>query len=72
MFEKFRFGSYRIEETDIELANSKKNNSKLSTVSVYFLDGTNSKFYLDVSNFYFFFTESLSDLLVNVLMHLYN
>lgn len=48
MFERFKFGSYRIEDT--ELANSKK--SKLSAsnlVSVKFLDSSNVKFNLDVS-----------------------
>ncbi|KAL7050192.1 hypothetical protein ACKWTF_003982 [Chironomus riparius] len=38
MFEKFRFGSYRID--DSELANSKKNNLKLNSVLVNCLDGS--------------------------------
>lgn len=45
MFERFKSGSYRIEDT--ELANSKKN-SKFQ-VLIKLLDTTNVKFYLDVS-----------------------
>lgn len=48
MFGGFKFGSYRIEDT--ELANSKKNNAKsFGLILVKFLDGSNVKFYLDVS-----------------------
>lgn len=48
MFERFKFGSYRIEST--ELANYKKNNSKsIGLVLVKFLDNSNVKFHLDVS-----------------------
>lgn len=47
MFEKFRFGSYRID--DSELANSKKNNLKLNSVLVTCLDGSKLTFQLDVS-----------------------
>lgn len=48
MFERFKFGSYRIEDT--ELANYKKNNSKsIGLVLVKFLDNSNVKFHLDVS-----------------------
>lgn len=52
MFERFKFGSYHIE--DNELANSKKNKSKSgpqnNSVLVNFLDRSNVKFDLDVSN----------------------
>lgn len=49
MFERFKFGSYRIEDT--ELANSKKNHSKtIGLVLVKFLDNSNVKFHLDVSS----------------------
>ena len=47
MFEKFRFGSYRID--DSELANSKKNNLKLNSVLVNCLDGSKLTFQIDVS-----------------------
>lgn len=47
MFEKFRFGSYRID--DSELANSKKNNLKLNSVLVNCLDGSTLTFQIDVS-----------------------
>lgn len=49
MFERFKFGSYHIE--DNELANSKKITSKSgpNLVSVNFLDRSNVKFNLDVS-----------------------
>lgn len=49
MFEKFRFGSYRID--DSELANLKRsnNNSKLYAVAVDFLDSKKEIFYLEVS-----------------------
>lgn len=49
MFEKFRFGSYRID--DSELANLKRNNnnSKSYAVAVEFLDSKAEEFYLDVS-----------------------
>lgn len=51
MFERFKFGSYRIEDT--ELANSKKNHSKtIGLVLVKFLDNSNVKFHLDVSKTY--------------------
>lgn len=50
MFERFKFGSYRID--DSELANSKKIKSKTvaDQVLVKFLDNTDVKFNLDVSN----------------------
>lgn len=49
MLERFKFGSYRIEE-NIELAHSKKPKSKsVGLVLVKFLDGSNAKFNLDVS-----------------------
>lgn len=50
MFERFKFGSYRIE--DNELANPKKIKTKNASgqlVLVKFLDNSSSKFYLDVS-----------------------
>lgn len=50
MFERFKFGSYRIDE-DSELA-SKKIKSKSSSsgqILVKFLDSSNVKFNLDVS-----------------------
>lgn len=48
MFEKFRFGSYRID--DSELANLKRsnNNSKSYAVAVEFLDSKKENFYLEV------------------------
>lgn len=49
MLERFKFGSYRIEDT--ELAHSKKPKSKsVGQVLVKFLDSSNVKFSLDVSN----------------------
>lgn len=49
MFERFKFGSYRINE-ESELANSKKTKSnKTLTVLVKFSDNTNVKFGIDVS-----------------------
>jgi hypothetical protein len=50
MFERFKFGSYRID--DSELANSKNAKSKTiaDQVLVKFLDSTDVKFNLDVSN----------------------
>lgn len=48
MFERFKSGSYRIEDT--ELANSKKTKSKsVGIVFIKFLDNSNVKFNLDVS-----------------------
>lgn len=49
MFEKFKFGNYRID--DNELANLKRNNNNNSkyAVAVEFLDSKTEKFYLDVS-----------------------
>lgn len=50
MLERFKFGSYRIED-NIELAHSKKLKSKsVGLVLVKFLDSSNVKFHLDVSN----------------------
>lgn len=50
MLERFKFGSYRIEE-NIELAHSKKLKSKsVGQVLVKFLDSSNVKFNLDVSS----------------------
>lgn len=52
MFERFKSGSYRIE--DSELANSKKTKSKsVGIVLIKFLDSSNVKFNLDVSIKYF-------------------
>lgn len=49
MFERFKFGSYRINENS-ELANSKKiKANKTFCVLVKFLDNTNVKFGIDVS-----------------------
>lgn len=48
MLEIFKFGSYRIEDTD-ELAPSKKS-KYVGQVLVKFLDSSNVKFSLDVSN----------------------
>lgn len=48
MFEKFRFGSYRID--DSELANLKNNNNlKSYAVAVEFLDSKTEKFHLEVN-----------------------
>lgn len=48
MFERFKSGSYRIEDT--ELANSKKTKAKsVGLVLIKFLDNSNVKFNLDVS-----------------------
>lgn len=49
MFEKFRFGSYRID--DSELANSKKNHLKLNSILVNCLDGSKLNLEIDVSTF---------------------
>lgn len=50
MFEKFGFGSYRIDDSEnSELASSKKSNLKLNTVLVHFLDGNSHKFEIEVS-----------------------
>jgi hypothetical protein len=50
MFERFKFGSYRID--DSELANSKKTKSKTiaDQVLVKLLDNSEVKFILDVRN----------------------
>jgi hypothetical protein len=52
MFERFKFGSYRIDE-DSELASkkikSKSSSSGFGQVLVKFLDNSNVKFSLDVS-----------------------
>lgn len=50
MLERFKFGSYRIEDT--ELAHSKKQpkSKSVGQVLIKFLDSSNVKFNLDVSN----------------------
>jgi hypothetical protein len=51
MFERFGFGSYRIDDSENnELASSKKSNLKLNTVLVHFLDGNSHKFEIEVSS----------------------
>lgn len=55
MFERFKFGSYRINE-ESELANSKKiKSNKTLTVLVKFADNTNVKFAIDVSKIHFYY-----------------
>lgn len=46
MFEKFSFGSYRID--DSELANIKNSGIKLNAINIQFLDGSSNKFNIDV------------------------
>lgn len=48
MFERFKFGSYRIEDT--ELANPKKT-PKSNLCLIKFLDNSNVKFHLDVRRY---------------------
>jgi hypothetical protein len=49
MFEKFRFGSYRIDDSELANLKSNNNNSKSYAVAVEFLDSKTEKFYLEVS-----------------------
>lgn len=51
MFEKFRFGSYRIDDSELANLKSNNNNSKLYAVAVEFLDSKTEKFNFEVSLF---------------------
>lgn len=50
MLERFKFGSYRIEDTELAHSKSKPKSKSVGQILVKFLDSSNVKFTLDVSN----------------------